>query len=259
MDEPTTESSEVGYPEERDVKPFLVHMEDLRKMIVACAICLLIGMCIALPFTRDILGVLKIPLAKAGMDPDQYLKVTQIAAGFSIGMRIVFWGGLLFSAPIMLIFVGRFVYPGLTQREKNTISRSLLASVALFIAGACMGYFMTVPVGLRMMARITHAVGTDYDFIELADYVSFVLKLLLAFGLAFELPVVVLVLGSLGIVNSTSLRDKRRHVIVGLLIGAMLLTPSDPWTMLMMAAPLIALFESCIWLMWFKERRSKPA
>jgi len=84
-----------------------------------------------------------------------------------------------------------------------------------------------------------------------------VLKLLIAFGLAFQLPVVLLVLGNMGLVNSVQLRDKRRHVVVGLMILAMLLTPSDPFTMLLMALPLIVLYEICIWMIWAKERKAK--
>ncbi len=259
MNYETTETDDTGHPEERDVKPFLSHLEDLRKTVVYCFVSLLVGMLIAFPFTADILNLLKEPMARAGLDPAEYLKVTQIAAGFSIAMRIIFWGGLMISMPALLYFIARFVFPGLTQRERRTISRSLLASVGLFATGVSMGYFMTVPVGIRVMTQITAKVGVAYDFIELADYVSFVLKLLLAFGLAFELPVIVLILGSLGIVDSVGLRNKRRHVAVGLLVMAMILTPSDPWTMLMMAVPLVGLYEVCIWLIWFREKKAARA
>lgn len=258
MDNETLESGDDADGHgELGIKPFFAHLEDLRKTVVFCAISLLIGMLIAFPFTADILTLLKEPMARAGADGADLLKVTKLAAGFSIAMRVIFWSGMLLSAPVMLFSIARFVFPGLTERERRAISRSLTASVGLFVGGVCMGFFMTVPVGIKVMMRITDKIGVSYDFIELADYVSFVLKMLLAFGLAFELPVVVLILGSLGILNSTSLREKRRHVFVGLLVLAMMLTPADPWTMLMMACPLIALFEVCIWLIWFKERSSK--
>ena len=112
-------------------------------------------------------------------------------------------------------------------------------------------------MAIRVMANLTYAVGTDYDFIDLGDYVAFVLKLLIAFGLAFELPVVLLILGSLGIVNVEMLRAKRRHVIVGLFILAMMLTPADPWTMFGMAVPMIGLYEVSILAIAFKDRRKK--
>jgi len=117
-----------------------------------------------------------------------------------------------------------------------------------------MGYFVTMPVALRMMFRINAWMRVSCEFVELSDYVSFVLRLLIAFGLAFELPVVVVVLGSIGVVSSDQLRAKRRHVIVGLLIAAMLLTPPDPLTQILMAGPLVLLYELCIWVVWFRER-----
>lgn len=256
MNHETTETSDTGHPEDREVKSFLAHLEDLRKTIVCCFVSLIVGMVIAFPFTAEILNLVKEPMTRAGLDPAEYLKVTQLAAGFSIAMRIIFWGGLLISTPALLYFIARFVFPGLTQRERRIISRSLLAAVGLFVGGVCMGYYMTVPVAIRVMTQITAKVGVTYDFIELADYVTFVLQLLLAFGLAFELPMIVLILGMLGIVDSKALRTKRRHVVVGLLVLAMLLTPPDPWTMIMMSVPLIGLYEICIWLVWLHEKKA---
>jgi sec-independent protein translocase protein TatC len=95
--------------------------------------------------------------------------------------------------------------------------------------------------------------------VELSNYVAFVLKLLISFGLAFQLPVILVALGSAGIVSATQLREKRRHVIVGLMVAAMLLTPPDPLTLLLMAIPLILLYEICIWIVLVKERRREPA
>jgi sec-independent protein translocase protein TatC len=118
-----------------------------------------------------------------------------------------------------------------------------------------MGYFVTLPVALELMLRINRWLGVRCEFVELGDYVSFVLKLLICFGLAFELPVIVLALGTVGVVNSGQLRRYRRHVIVGLLVAAMLLTPPDPVTQLLMAAPMALLYEACIWLVRLIERR----
>ena len=118
-----------------------------------------------------------------------------------------------------------------------------------------MGYFLTLPLALRVMFRINNWLGASCEFVELSDYVGFVMKLLIAFGLAFELPVIIIVLGSLGIISSDQLRSKRRYVIVLLMVAAMLLTPPDPLTMLMMAAPLALLYELCIWVIRLKERR----
>jgi len=105
------------------------------------------------------------------------------------------------------------------------------------------------------MFRIGEWLGKSAPFFELSNYVSFCLRLLVAFGFAFELPVVLLALGRLGIVSSSQLREKRRHAIVALMVLSMLLTPSDPYTMILMAVPLVILYELCIWIIWGWERR----
>jgi sec-independent protein translocase protein TatC len=120
-----------------------------------------------------------------------------------------------------------------------------------------MGYVITLQVAIRVMLRINRWLGTTCEFVELSDYVSFILRLLIAFGLAFELPVIILALGHAGVIRSAQLRNKRRHVIVGLMIVSMLLTPPDPLTLVLMAVPMALLYEACIWLIWCRERRAK--
>jgi len=235
-------------------KPFLEHLDDLRKTIVRSAALLVAGMLIAIPVAPRVLHLTKVPLIKAGMDPDVFLKVIRVAGGLSIAMRVIFWSGLLISIPFIILVVGSFVFPGLKRKERQAILHSSGFAVALFAGGVCMGYFVTMPVALRMMFRINAWMRVSCEFVELGDYVSFVLRLLIAFGLAFELPVVIVVLGSIGVVSSDQLRARRRHVIVGLLIAAMLLTPPDPLTQIMMAGPLVLLYELCIWVVWFRER-----
>jgi sec-independent protein translocase protein TatC len=244
-------------PADPTSKPFLEHLQDLRQTILWCAGFLCAGMVVAIPLAPYILEALKGPLKSTGIDPETFLRVIKVAGGFSVALRVIFWSGLLLAVPGILFAVGRFVFPGLTPREQKAISRSLIFATFLFAAGVAMGYFMTLPVALKMMFRINSWIRVDCEFVELADYASFVLKLLIAFGLAFELPVIVLALGSLGIVTSRQLRDKRRHVVIALLVLAMFLTPQDPFTMVLMAAPLALLYEGCIWLIWFRERKEK--
>jgi len=238
-------------------KSFLGHLEDLRVTVIRVFLSLAIGMIVVIPAAPYILRAIKRPLAAAGKDPETFLRVLEVTSGFSITMRIVFWSGLILSLPFITLFIGQFVFPGLTRRERRAALLSLGSAVALFIAGVAMGYTVTLPIGLQMMFRISEWIGAHQAFVELGNYVSFVLKLLLAFGIAFELPVVVLALGALGIVTQQQLRNKRRHVIVGLMVLAMLLTPSDPYTMILMALPLIALYELCIWIIWARERRMR--
>jgi len=122
-----------------------------------------------------------------------------------------------------------------------------------------MGYFLTLPVALKVMIGLNAWMGVRPEW-TVTSYVSFALQLLLAFGLVFELPILLLVLGRLGVVTSAQLREKRRHAIVGLFVVAMLLTPPDVFSQLVMAVPLVVLYEVCIWLIRATERtRSPPA
>lgn len=235
-------------------KPFVEHLEDLRKTLIRSACLLAGGMLIAIPLTPYILRLVKIPLARTGVEPEEFLRVIHVAGGLSITMRVVFWGGLLMSLPFVVLVVGNFVLPGLKAKEKKVIFHSSGFALALFIAGLSMGYFLTLPVAIRMIFRINNWLGVSCDFVELADYISFVLRILLAFGLAFELPVIVVVLGRIGIISLDQLRTGRRYVAVGILIVAMLLTPPDPITQMLMALPLIVLYEICIWVVWFGEK-----
>ena len=237
-------------------KPFVEHLDDLRKTILWCAGYLAGGICLAIPLAPTVLRLLKEPLRAAGRDPDRMLQAIGVATGFAVAMRVALWGGLILAFPFMLAAIAHFVFPGLTRRERRAVTRGLVFAALLFAGGVWLGYGMTLPVAIEMLFRINAWLNIRCEFVELTEYVTFVLKLLLAFGMAFELPVVVLLLGALGIISSEQLRTKRRHVVVGLLVLAMFLTPQDPITMLMMAVPLIALYEACIWIIWMREKRA---
>ena len=243
-------------PPKEATKSFLGHLVDLRNTIIYIGLSLLGGVLATAPFAPDILALLKAPLAASDRDPATFLKALDLTSGFSIAMRVSFWSGLIISFPLISFFIGRFIMPGLTPRERRAVRGGLGFAIMLFIVGVLMGYHFTLPVGIRMMLRVSDWMEVTPEFIEIGRYVSFTLKLLLAFGLAFELPVVVLALGLAGIVDSVQLREKRRHVAVGLMVLAAILTPSDPYTMLFMAAPLVLLYEACIWILWYREKRA---
>ena len=242
----------------RQAKPFGEHLEDLRWTILWSGLSLIIGMIVAIPLTPLVVKLLKIPLARADVNPDDFLKVFTVSGGFTIAMSIVFWTGLLVSLPFIVFQIGKFIFPGLTRRERRAVVYASGFAGFLFVAGVAMGYFFAVPVALKCLFQINEWLGISCAFVELSNYISFVLQLLICFGLAFELPVVILALGAMGIVSFTQLRDKRRYAIVGLMAVAMVLTPStDAVTMLVMAVPMIVLYEFCIWAVWLMERKKK--
>jgi len=236
-------------------KPFVEHLDDLRKTVLWIAGLVLAGIVVAIPLAPSILEWIKKPYYRAALDQVVALRVTQVGGGLGIAMSVIIWSGLLISLPFVILSIGSFVFPGLTSREQRAIIRGAGFSVGLFVVCVWMGYQWTVPVALQTMSTIETWMGTPAAFWEMQGYVGFVLKLLIAFGITFQLPVVLLILGNLGIVASGQLREKRRHVIVGLMVLSMFLTPSDPITMILMAVPLIALYECCIWLIWAREQR----
>jgi len=246
------------YIDDKAVKPFLEHLEDLRRTIILCLVSLAVAMAIAVPLAPWILSVLKVPLRQAGQDPERMLRVIEVTGGLSIAMTVILWSGVLLSAPFAVIFICRFVFPGLTAVEKRTVVQAMVLAVALFVGGIIVGYRLILVVTLRWMFGISAWLGIPVEFVRVNDYVTLILKLLLIFGLSFEFPVVVLALAKLGLVDVRFLAGKRRHVIVVLLFLAAVVTPTvDPLTQLLVAAPLYVLYELCVWGVWAMERRKK--
>ncbi len=237
-------------------KPFLDHLEDLRGVLIRSAMAVAIGTAIALPLVPRIFAILKRPLARVVRDPDAFLQSIEVTGAFSVTVRIGLWSGILISAPFLVYFIGGFIFPGLTEGERRAVLRSSGFAIALFVVGVLLGYFVTLPVALRMMFGLHEWIGVR-PAPQATSYVAFSIQLLLAFGVAFQMPVVLAMLGRLGVISAAQLRERRRYVIVILLMASMVLTPPDILTQLVMAGPLVILYEGCIWLVdWFERRAS---
>ncbi len=248
-------TAEVGMKEnEREIKPFLEHLEDLRRTLLKSLAAVAVGFCVMLPLAPHILVFLERGLRGVVADPERFLRSLQVSGALVVTMRIAFWAGLMASLPFVLYFVGMFVLPALRQREKVWARRAVLFGGGLFFLGVVLGYVVILPAAVRIMLGWHAWLGIRPEW-TVTSYTAFAVQLLIAFGLAFELPVVIIVLGRLGILTSGLLRKRRRYVIVGVLVLAMLLTPPDVFTQLVMAVPMILLYELCIWVVWMDERR----
>lgn len=242
-------------------KPFLEHLEDLRTALLRSVASLGIGMLVAAPLAPAILRWLKRPLFLVFPDPkdiEQFLWNWEVTGAFTLAMKIMFWAGLIFSAPFILLFIAQFVFPGLTAREKAVIRHSSGAAVALFASGVFLAYRFCLPVALRAMWGINRWLGVR-PLWTISSYIGFTLQFLLAFGLVFELPIVLFILGRLGLVTAAGLRAYRRHVYVALFILAAVLTPPDIFSQLLMGLPLVVLFEGCILLIASSENPRQPS
>lgn len=213
------------------------------------------GILVAAPFAPRIFDFLKRPLRSVVPDPDTFVRVFEVTGAMSVAMTTALWTGVLLSAPFIVFFAGRFVFPGLTRAERRAVFRSSGFALALFAGGVALAWTF-LPQALRVMLWFNTWMHMPVEFFRAGDYVRFVLVLLLSFGITFELPLLLIVLGHLGIVTSAQLRTHRRHAFVVILVLAAFVTPTtDPFSQLAMAIPLALLFELCIAVIRAKERR----
>jgi len=239
-------------------QPLLEHLDDLRKTVIRSALALVAGMLICLPFADRLILFLRQPAESLIQQGLIRLQFAEPAAAVKMWLSVSFFGGLLLSLPLLVFFIGSFVMPGVREVERKALFRISLFSGALFLLGLFMGYAITLPFALDWMVRIAGRLGGEPIWLY-NRYTSFAVHLLLGFGLAFQLPVVLLILGKMGLIKSIQLREKRRHAVIGLLVLAMFLTPPDVSTQLLMAVPLILLYECCIWILYFTENRTERA
>ena len=234
-------------------RPLLEHLEELRTCLFRCLAAWAICALAILPLTPQILRWLRDPLTRAGQDAAGLVRVLTIDAGMNFILRTMLWGGTFLSLPLLLFFISRFVFPGLRPVERRWVGGLLSAAGALLIAGVAVGYRVILPLALRALIAINAWLGVEMGPLRLEDYAKIVFQTVIAFGLAFELPLLLVVLGWLGVMSAQFLRDKRRHAAVVIAFISMLLTPHDAISMLAMMIPMYAVFEVCILLIRLRE------
>ena len=234
-------------------RPFFEHIVALRACLIHAVLswtvsCIVVGI-----FSPRVLAWLKAPaeaLMKAGKIEIVSLNIT---GGFSQIMSIAMWGGTALSFPFVMYFILRFVFPALTKREKAAILFFLLAGAGLFGVGVVFAYGQLAPNVVRFFDLVNHWLGLSVTQVQIENYVPLILKLVLAFGLVFQVPLLLFVLGWLGVITSQELRSWRRFAIVVAFFFGMVLTPPDPMSQVLMAVPLCLLYELSIWGVRFKE------
>ncbi|MBC8457025.1 MAG: twin-arginine translocase subunit TatC [Deltaproteobacteria bacterium] len=233
-------------------QPFLSHLEELRKRLIVCAIAVGIGFVIAYFFSERLFLLLIRPLKTVMPEGDQLI-FTNLPEMFFAYIKVAFIAGILAAAPLIFYQLWMFVAPGLYQKEKKFVIPFVVSSTILFVGGALFGYFIVFPFGFKFF------IGFANEYVKalpkVKEYLSFSVKLLFAFGIVFELPVVIFFLAKIGLVTPDLLKRKRKYAILLTFAVAAILTPPDVITQCMMAGPLIILYE--IGIMVAKLARKK--
>ncbi len=229
--------------EHEDKIPFTGHMEELRKRLIVCFIAVGVGFVASYGFKEQLFEILVRPLVLV-MDEGDKLIFTGLPEAFFTYLKVSFLTGLMLAAPIILYEFWMFVAPGLYNKERRLLVPILILSSFFFIGGALFGYFFVFPYGFQFF--LGFASEHIRPLPSMKEYLGFSSKLLLAFGLAFELPLVITFLAKLGIVSVPFLKKNRKYAVLIFFVFAAIITPPDVVTQIMMAVPMMILYEISI-------------
>lgn len=239
-----------------DKIPFLEHLEELRRRLIICFIAVLIGIIVSYGFKEEIFKILAQPLLNAlSNESQQMLIYTAPHEAFMTYLKVSILSGIALACPIILFEFWCFVAPGLYEHEKKYLFPIVALSVLFFLGGALFGYFIVFPFSFRFFASF----ATDFitPMISTREFLSFATRLLLVFGIVFEMPLVVFFMARMGLISDTFLRRQRKYALLIVFIAAAILTPPDVFTQLLMAMPLLILYEMSVWIAYFFSRKRK--
>lgn len=237
-----------------DQQPLLAHLVELRNRLVRIAAVLLVALLAMVPWAGDVYHLFAKPLLDV-LPQNSSMIATEVTAPFFVPLKVTMLVAFVATLPHTLYQIWAFIAPGLYNHEKKLIVPLIVSSVLLFMIGMAFAYFAVFPVVFGFMSAHTPegvAMMTDID-----KYLSFALGMFVAFGITFEVPVIVVVLNRMGIVKLKQLREGRSYVIVGAFVVAAVVTPPDVLSQVMMAVPLWLLYEVGI-VMSMLVNKEKP-
>ncbi|MFI4969636.1 MAG: twin-arginine translocase subunit TatC [Lysobacterales bacterium] len=219
---------------------FISHLIELRSRLLKAVAAVLLVLVALLPFANKLYGLLALPLLKH-LPQGGTMIATEVASPFLTPLKLAFFVALFIAIPFVLYQLWAFVAPGLYRTEKRLAMPILVSAVVLFYVGCAFAYFLVLPAVFTFMTGIAPAGVAVMP--DIGRYLDFVLMLFLAFGLCFEVPVVLVILVALGMVTPDQLAGNRRYSIVGSFVAAAVLTPPDALSMVMLAVPMCLLYE----------------
>ncbi|MGE0085875.1 MAG: twin-arginine translocase subunit TatC [Desulfococcaceae bacterium] len=229
---------------EEEKMPFTSHLEELRERLIKSFYAIGAGFCIAYGFKEKLFEILMRPLLDV-MGKGDKLIFTGLPEAFFTYMKVAFLAGIMLASPVLLYQFWMFVAPGLYQKEKKLLLPIIFLSTVFFLGGALFGYFYVFPVGFKFFLGFSNE--TLQAMPSMKEYLGFSSKLLLAFGVVFELPLVLTAMARIGIVTPEFLRKNRKYAILIVFIVAAILTPPDVVSQVLMALPMMVLYEISIW------------
>ncbi len=218
------------------------HLAELRRCLIHSVIALFIGTCLTLYFSKDLFSILIHPLEVA-LPHNSHFIATSPFESYMVYFKTAFLAGALLVAPYIFYQVWRFISPGLYKKEQRGILWLAIFSAFFFVGGAVFGYFVVFPTGFKFVVEVLQ--NTPIVFMpRIDDYFSFSSKFLLAFGLTFELPLLILLLARMGFIDYSHIHKFRKYAVILIFVAAGILTPGpDILSQVLMAAPLILLYE----------------
>lgn len=244
---------------EQSKAPLLSHLIELRKRLIWSIVAFVVCFLICFIFAKQIYGFLTEPLAGAlAGQPNDHLIYTALYETFFTYVKVGMFAGLCLSFPFIIAQAWMFIAPGLYKNERKAFRPFLIASPVLFLIGAAFVFYIMLPYAIRFFVSYEvpsgpHTLGIQLQA-KVSEYLDFVMTLIFAFGLCFQMPVLLSLLGRVGIISAAQLRSVRRYAIVGIFALAAIMTPPDVFSMLSLAIPLVGLYEISIWSVALIER-----
>ena len=234
--------------------PLLEHLIELRRRLLWSVAALAVAFGICLYFAEPIFAFLVQPLLRAGQGKIIY---TDVFEAFFVNLKVAFFASLMVAFPVTATQLWQFVAPGLYRQEKQALLPFLFMTPVLFTGGAALAYYVAMPVALKFLLGFQGDIGgvQQEALPGVGNYLSFVTKFIFGFGVAFLTPVLLMLLERAGIVTRRQLVAGRRYAIVGAFVIAAVLTPPDILSQLLLAVPLVLLYELALVAIWITERR----